>query len=226
VAARRKLLSKIIDLKGGSRFAEGEATWGPAKFSELSRAQKRADGSAVVESPEDLLAAARDEAQRIRDSAYKEGYEAGRCEATDNVVAEAGKLIETLKGLNEELLNEEQRILSEVEPRLVELAVQIAEKILRRELTQDAGAVRSTVTAALNKLTDRDRVTIRANPSDVAILKEFKVDIAKAFDGIREVNVVADENIVRGGCIVETDMLRVNGDIAAQLEEVQQQLME
>ncbi len=220
-------MSKIIYLNGGARFTEDETPWGPALFSEFARVPlDLADGHVTTDSAEDAVAAACREAERIRENAYKEGYEAGRTKAAEEVVGEASRLLETLKGLNDELRSEEQRMLREIEPRLVELAVQIAEKILRRELTQDAEAVRATVTAALSKLTDRDRVTIRANPSDVDLLKEFKLDLTAAFDGIREVNVVADENIARGGCIVETDMLRVNGDIPAQLKEIQQQLME
>jgi len=219
-------LSKIIHLNGDSRFTEDDSPWGPAPFSEIGSRQGDSLGRAVVDSPEDMLTTARNEAQRIRDDAYKEGYEAGRSEATGEVAGEATKLLETIRGLNVELRNEEQRMIEELEPRLVELAVQIAQKILHHELTRDAEAVRTTVTAALNKLTDRDRVTIRANPADVALLKEFKLDIAESFDGVREVNVLADENIARGGCIVETDMLRVNGDIDAQLKEIHQQLME
>jgi len=219
-------LSKIIHLNGDSRFTEDDSPWGPAPFSEIGSRQRDSLGRAVVDSPEDMLTTARNEAQRIRDDAYKEGYDAGRSEAAGEIAGEAIRLLQTLKGLNVELRNEEQRMIEEIEPRLVELAVQIAEKILRHELTQDAEAVRTTVTAALNKLTERDRVTIRANPADVALLKEFKLDITESFDGVREVNVVADEDIGRGGCMVETDMLRVNGDIAAQLKEIHQQLME
>jgi flagellar assembly protein FliH len=196
------------------------------RFSEIEGRKRDGQGRTIVDSPEDMLAAARNEAQGIRDEAYREGYDAGRSEAACEVAGEAGQLLETIKGLNVELRNEEQRMIEEVEPQLIELAVQIAEKILHRELTQDSEAVRATVTAALNKLTDRDRVTIRANPADEALLKEFKIDIAASFDGVREVRVVADENIARGGCVVETDMLRVNGDIDAQLKEIQQQLME
>jgi flagellar assembly protein FliH len=219
-------LSKIIHLNGDSKFTEDDIPWGPAQFSEIECRKRDAQGRTIVDSPENMLAAARNEAQRIRDEAYREGYDAGRTEAAGEVAGEGAKLLETLKGLNIELRNEEQRMLEEVEPQLIELAVQIAEKILHRELTQDAEAVRATVTAALNKLTERDRVTIRANPADEALLKEFKIDIAESFDGVREVCVVADENIARGGCVVETDMLRVNGDIDAQLKEIQQQLME
>jgi len=188
-------LSKIIHLNGDSRFTEDDSPWGPAPFSEIGSRQGDSLGRAVVDSPEDMLTTARNEAQRIRDDAYKEGYEAGRSEATGEVAGEATKLLETIRGLNVELRNEEQRMIEELEPRLVELAVQIAQKILHHELTRDA-------------------------------LKEFKLDIAESFDGVREVNVLADENIARGGCIVETDMLRVNGDIDAQLKEIHQQLME
>ena len=219
-------MSKIIHVNGDLRFTEDDAPWEPAPFSEIRSRQGDSLGGAVVDSPEDMLTTARNEAQRIRDDAYKEGYDTGRAEAVDEAGGEAAKLLKTLKELNVELRNEEQRMIAEMEPQLVELAVQIAEKILHRELTQDAEAVRITVTAALNKLTDRDRVTIRANPADVALLKEFKLDMAASFDGVREVKVVDDENIARGGCIVETDMLRVNGDIGAQLKEIQQQLME
>ena len=219
-------MSKIIHVNGDSRFTEDDVPWGPAPFSEIGSRQGDSLGRAVVDSPEDMLTTARNEAQRIRDDAYKDGYDTGRAEAVGEAGGEAAKLLKTLKELNVELRNEEQRMIAEIEPQLVELAVQIAEKILHRELTQDAEAVRTTVTAALNKLTDRDRVTIRANPADVALLKEFKLDMAASFDGVREVKVVDDENIARGGCIVETDMLRVNGDIGGQLKEIQQQLME
>jgi len=218
-------LSRIIRLNGESRLAD-DRSWGPATFAEIARVRGDGEGGPDALSPADMLAAARRDAQRIRDEAYKEGYDAGHTEAAEEVIGEANGLLDALKELNSELRAEQERLLSEAEPRLVELAVQIAEKILHHELTQDAGAVRATVAAALSKLTERDRVTIRANPSDVAIINEFKLDVAEAFDGVHEVSIVSDENIARGGCIVETDMLRVNGDIAAQLKQIEQQLTE
>lgn len=219
-------MSKLIHLNGKSERVSDDLDLERAAFSEIDRDTAGMRSGGQFGATGVTLDAAREEARRIRDDAYREGYEAGRTEAADNVSHEAGRLLDALKDLNEKLRREERTMLAEMGPQVVQLAVGVAEKILHCELEQDGSTVRATVDAALRKLTERERVTIRANPADVELLKEFKIDVAKTFEDVNEVRVVADENITRGGCIVETDMLRVNGDIAAQLDEVRQQLME
>src|SRR6185295_10129656 len=94
---------------------------------------------------------AREEAPRIREDARREGFEEGR---------QAG-----LASVTEMLLRAQQRVAGS-EHELYALAVRIAEKILRAELTLRPEAIVDLVKAAMVDARRRKQVTVRVHPDD------------------------------------------------------------
>ena len=104
-----------------------------------------------------------------------------------------------------------------VTARALDLAVQIAEAILAREvgLSEDPGA--DAVRRALALVPVGAAVVVRLHPEDRDRLK------ADAFDG-RTVRLVDDPTLARGDAIAEADDTVVDATLAAALERVRQVL--
>jgi flagellar assembly protein FliH len=93
-----------------------------------------------------------------------------------------------------------------LERRAVELALQLAEKILYAKLDAEPELVCSVVAGALRRLSGVDRVIVEVNPEDEPLVLAAE---------LRGIDVVPERRIARGGCIVRTG----DGELDARIEE-------
>ena len=142
---------------------------------------------------------------------YAQGERAGaeasarRGEATLRRLAQT---IEELAGLRAELLQKTER-------QVVELALAIAGRVLRRELSVDRELLIAMARVALERLGENTSATIRLNPDDYASIG------ARAHLGTHDVvQVVADPLVSPGGCLVQSDFGLIDAGIDAQLGEM------
>lgn len=173
-----------------------------------------------VITPETILAQARDKAdQKVRE-AYSEGMErgieAGR-QQFEEAVAQAAAALEASA---EAMRGAREQFLASLEPQVVELALEIARRILQREARTDRDLLTTTVQNALRHLADREEMLIRVNPADLEGLRTQKVRLIEDFDDVQEIIVEGDESISPGGCIVESRLMQVDARIEAQLDTI------
>ena len=101
----------------------------------------------------------------------------------------------------------------------------MAKRILRREACADPGLVRSTARAALEHLVEREQFVIRLNPDDFRALHEKGVTLLDEFDGAKKFEVVADDSVGPGGCIVETESVEIDARLETQLQQLVDAMM-
>lgn len=169
-----------------------------------------------------LIASAKQEADSIREAACQEGYQSGldRLEQERSALADRFAEIETQSA---EQIEEQWAAL---EPELLKLAVEIAAKIVRQEVSANQELVLNTVKAGLRQLRDRRELKIRVNPADYEFVRERRDDIAGSCDGVRSLEVIDDRRVDQGGCIIESSNGHLDGRIETQVCEVERALME
>ncbi len=151
-------------------------------------------------------------------------------EAEQRARALAHELVVPVQRMVEEMLEklqtEQEAFLAEVEQAAVRLAYAIARKIIRRELTAEPDLVLQTVREAVQKLAAASRITIRCHPDDLGLLQADKV-LQKWLEA-REAQVKfrADDQIERGGCVVESDAGTVDAQLKSQLSAIERELFE
>ncbi len=174
--------------------------------------------------PEAIRAAvfeeAREEAERLVQEAYAEGLrrgeEAGRTAFEEQM---QGRL-EVFNAAAEALCQAHEAFLSDLEPEVAALSVLMAEHIIKREISLDASLVVRAARQALRKLTDRRRLTIRVHPDDYETLKLHEADLLGTFHDIVDIALQADEEIARGGCIVDTAVAQADARLETMLAEL------
>jgi flagellar assembly protein FliH len=194
----------------------------PAEFDaavEEIRSQLEAEHAATV-------GAIREEAAEKVRQAYAEGQrrglEAGKQEFADHVASAEAAVKDAAEGVRQALEESAQR----VEDKIIGLAESVVRRILQREAWFDRDAVRRTLEEAFAALTDKEHVKIRMHPDDVAMLNEESVGFLEQFEGSVQRELVPDESVDKGGCIVETDSQYVDATLEAQLERILDQLGE
>lgn len=176
----------------------------------------------AVDESERLVAQARAEADDIRAEAYREGKNEAEAELEQMRTDMTGKLAE----IEQQAAEQVERFWQSVEPDLLKLAVEIARKIVRREVERDDSFMLDAIKAGLHQLSNRHELKIRISPADSSFLREHKDELQASFDGISSVEVIEDRRVSQGGWLVESPNGRVDGRIESQLKEVDKNLLE
>jgi flagellar assembly protein FliH len=165
---------------------------------------------------EALLAAARTDADALREEARRKGHEAGREEGRRSAEETASRW----QDLAAELADCKERLYEEARGQVVELVLALTGKILGPLAEGDREAVVRVTGRALQALSDREVLTIRVNPEDLQGLMDAKPRLLQAFDGIKKLTVLEDPSVDRGGCLVETATAEIDARLDSQLREI------
>jgi flagellar assembly protein FliH len=167
-----------------------------------------------LESP---LAAAQAEAAAIRSSARAEGHADGLSAGLEEGRAQVAAALAALESAHAELLALRDATAEAVERDAVELAVQLAEKIVAGALAVEPERVLDVVRGALRRLAERRRVTVLVHPDDLELVRSAAAGFAAELGGIEHCEVQAERRLSRGGAVVRTDEGQVDASIETQL---------
>jgi flagellar assembly protein FliH len=175
------------------------------------------------EKAEALSAAARAEAEKLRNAAVEEGIAGGREEGKREVLPSAV----AFANAGQALIVFEEQMIAHYTPEMVRLALAIAEKIVHKVVAEEPTIVASVLERARQEVLDARRIYIHLNPADHEVLAEMRPDLLKlGNDKGRVIEVVADEDLSRGGCRLETEIGVVDATIPTQIAEVRRQLLD
>ena len=164
-----------------------------------------------------LISRAQEEANAIKESAAKEGFEYG---------IEISK--EELKKLNlaiTELLQTKEKAIGQAAPDIAFLAVKVAEKVIKKQLEIDDTIVLNIVSEVIKSLGKGEtNILIRTNPSDAALIQQNIPDLYPYGDSNTKITVIKDEKVDWGSCIVETKSGIIDARFSTQLQILQKAL--
>jgi flagellar assembly protein FliH len=101
-----------------------------------------------------------------------------------------------------------------LEQRLVDLAMVVARRVIAREVTLDRTIVQALVREGVSALGERDRVTVRVG----MFFADMKDHLEAQLSGAKiQCDVVVDSSLSKSGCVVETDLGKVDESIETRL---------
>jgi flagellar assembly protein FliH len=106
----------------------------------------------------------------------------------------------------------------------LEIAFQIARRILEAELAASPQPLFALVRTAVKRVGEAREVTLRLNPLDAAMVEEEPRE--KLGLSLATVNIVADPALSRGDCVVESELGSVDGRLSGRLDELRRSLSE
>ena len=166
-----------------------------------------------------LISRAREEAQSIKEAAAKEGYQNGLEQAKSD--------IQDVKNAITSFLGAKQAVFDYIAPDILELSVDIAQKIIKKELQQDPNIILDNILALLKGLSKEEtKITLRVNPTQVSLLKSEVPNLLNEAGLDAKVLVVPDETIMEGGCVVTTNNGVIDATIETQLAVISEALRE
>jgi flagellar biosynthesis/type III secretory pathway protein FliH len=175
----------------------------------------------VIEDAEEKAEQIVREAQTRADDILRQARERGRADG----VEEGREKIETQRRASAELISSfieqvkerQAELVQSLAPGLAALAAELAQKIIHREVNKDSSLAMKQAEQAIAKLLKREKLIIRVNGADEELMKEHKPALQRMFDGIDKIDIISDPEVERGGCIVETDLIKVDAQPGSQL---------
>lgn len=201
-SAGAALITSLDDIRAQ---AERQAALIIAEAQEKARAVLSEAEATVTE----MLASARSEG-------YENGYEAGLAAATE----EMRQQLQTIVSIANNVTVDKRKLIRESEAQIVDLVIDVARKVLGREISLDPSVVVKLVDRALERVTGQVVLRIRVNPSEYDLVRQHWAQREGQDDETMPLEIVADKRVKPGGCIVDTQGGTVDAQIDVQLTEI------
>ncbi len=152
----------------------------------------------------------------------KEGFFQGKNEAQ----AEIEKQTKLFTSFIEELKQKKEKFYQENELFIIKLAVEIAKKIMQRELSQNQDFLLYVVREALKRIKDNGSIVFQTHPDDLDLLRNNRNFKDKHLLSFEHVEFIASDKIRRGGCVIESESGIVDAQLEVQLDRIEKFLLE
>ena len=108
---------------------------------------------------------------------------------------------------------------------IIQLACQVAERLVRHEISVNPIRMFEMVSDALQQIEDADEATVHCSEPDQAFLIERRQDLAATVGAAFRLRIVTDPALEYGDFRIETRIGSVNGLVAQRLADIEDSLM-
>jgi flagellar biosynthesis/type III secretory pathway protein FliH len=182
------------------------------------------DPTSVHKQCERMLEEARLKVSEIEREAFEKGFAEGQRAGSELGEKTAEGLIKQYAASLEALNRLRTELFATSEREVIRLSLEIARKIIKREVAIDEELIHALVKVALDRVADQALITVRVNPKDHHAMERHRT--AEAGSLSESVKLVEDPLIARGGCIIETESGTIDARIEEQLREIEKGFFE
>jgi flagellar assembly protein FliH len=154
--------------------------------------------------------------QRVR-QAYESGFREGEAAARQSAESQVREAVEKLAATVAEVAATRSDAIRRAEADTVRLSIEIARRILHRELSLDTSALEALIRAALEKLRSQEVYRVRVHPDQEQLVRACLQQIGRDPD----IEVVSDASQPRGGAVFEISRGSLDASVETQLREIE-----
>jgi flagellar assembly protein FliH len=173
-----------------------------------------------------MVSVARQQAEAIAQGAREQGFEVGYNEGIARAEAAVVERLALAEQLVLQVREAREEALASCERDLVELAFQIAEKVVRQRVIADPDATIGVLEHALRKAFVGDGLTVLCNPADLERLAGASELLQTRVGSLTGLSLIGDRRISQGGVVVRTDAGDIDATIESQLERLRDLMFE
>ena len=164
-----------------------------------------------------LVSRAQEESENIKKSAFEEGYRIG--------LEKAQADIDNFKKELTSFMNARTDVFEYIAPDILEISVNIAKTIIKKELDSDPQVLINTIVDVLKTVSKNEpKITIKVRPQSIQFIKDTLPNITYQYGIESKINIIADPSIEEGGCILQTNNGIVDASIDTQIEIIKKAL--
>lgn len=202
----------------------------------------------VKETPEDIIEEARKQAeliikeaelgaQRIIEKAYKEAEEhktdverearqKGYDQGFKEMQAQYEEIIKEAEAIRENAKTDYNKVLSGMEADIVSLVLEVAKKVIGRELRENRDTILSIVRQAVEKCSDKNNLILKVSADDYDFLLGNKEKLISMIGDASELDVKKDSSVKAGSCVIETSFGTLDGGVDTKIRKIEESFMQ
>lgn len=160
--------------------------------------------------------------------AFQKGIELGEKSGFEKAVHEIKGWVELLQTITQKLIEQKTRLLDHLKPEVIEFAITVCERVIRKELSQPetmAKLIHSLITVCAPHLR-QETVHIILAPDDLVMLESYLAHIHHDKRQIEAIHFRGDPLVKRGDCRIEMQAGLLNYSIARELADLQAKVLQ
>jgi len=168
------------------------------------------------------------ETEVIKEQAFEEGKAAGIAESQEAARAIIEEIESKMKTEVQERLAEQikqelidrEKYFKSLEEDFYQTIIFIVKKVLAAEINSNPYLIINTIKQAISHISQRDGIKIRVSPDNYEYVSSNIYAFNHHHDGTYKVEIIADEHIKTGGCLISTKSTIVDAQIEKRVENV------
>ncbi len=153
------------------------------------------------------------------------GFEAGRNEAFEEQFTRLQTLITGWTGALEVFLESRESLVRDARQDILELAVRVAERVLKREIEHDTGSAARQLEAVLALVLQPSTLRVEINVKDRDAVAAALPGLLATFATTPHAEVLDAADVSPGGCRVRTESGMIDAEIETQLDRLVDELL-
>ena len=166
-------------------------------------------------------AAAR-QAAELREQARREGYQRGYEQGKFQALAENEEILERLKRLMEDLDRGREALTRQNEQKMVDLALEIARKVVADRIEQDDESFLRIFKKAVEGLSGQKIVRLSISEHEIEFATAHADYLRSLVQDAEKLEIQVIEGAAQGTMIVDTEDVSIDASVAKQLEVLEQ----
>ncbi|MBP1949123.1 flagellar assembly protein FliH [Virgibacillus litoralis] len=160
--------------------------------------------------------------KQAQDEGYKKGFELGKQEGQDQykeLLTNANKIVESAT-------KDYHSTIDQSDETILELAIHVAEKIIKKELNENPESFIQIVNTAIKEIKDQSELSIYLHPNNYELVMKQKDEIVQLVDKDLNVSFYINDQLKEDSCLIEHPFGRIDASIDVQLQELREVLYE
>ncbi len=159
-------------------------------------------------------------AEKRIEEAYQKGIQTGK----EKVEQAFGTATKALQSACQQLDTIRETIISNSSEELQNIALAIAERILRISLQEQDSTIIATIEEALQRAVRSEEFTVYIHPEDYETVAEHSAEIIAGVTGLNKIIIKKDLSIERGGTRIESDNCTLDATITSQFDLIREEI--
>ena len=176
--------------------------------------------------PPEAVAPPEIDVEAIKQEAYGEGFQKGEADGFAQGQAQAAAAANHLEEICGRLDSLWGDMVRANEEKLVHLINLIVDKIVYGHISVDHDVVKKAILDAFYLLPEPESAVIYVNNEDYEFVEAIKDDFFKALETLKQISVIADPSVGRGGCRIESEAGDVDAALESRLAAVKQSIID
>lgn len=160
--------------------------------------------------------------EQAKEEGFNKGYSDGQAEAVQQYQGS----LQQINDIVNRATKDYHALIAKNDETIVDLAIYVAEKIVKQKISDDPSHFLNIVKAAIKELQDQTVITIYLHPKNYAFVMDHKQELSKLLEDNMKLSIYVKDFESENACIIEHPFGQIDTSVDTQLNQIRQMLQD